>query len=47
MRTLGGWSHTIPVTYGAGAAEERAIAQGLARPVISLIDERRRRGRSA
>jgi integrase/recombinase XerC len=49
MRSLGGWQGNIPLTYGAGAAEERAIAQGLAKPTLSLIRSReeRRRGRAS
>jgi hypothetical protein len=40
MRQLGGWQGSIPQTYGAGAAEERAIALGRQRPVLDLIRSR-------
>ena len=45
MRMLGGWVESIPATYGAGAAEERALNVGLARPVLGLI--RGRKGRAS
>jgi len=44
MRQLGGWQGKIPETYGADAAEERAIAIGLQRPVLGLIRERGKKG---
>jgi hypothetical protein len=44
MRQLGGWQGTIPATYGQDAAEERATAIGLKRPVLGLIRERGKKG---
>jgi integrase len=44
MRQLGGWSGSIPQTYGQDAASERAISIGLQSPVLGLIQSRGKKG---